>query len=503
VRRTKNKKFWQQHFNGSEWEKGAPQGPRIPYRLPELLAADHAEPVFVVEGEKDADRLASHGLVATTSSGGSNGKWTDDLNAPFKGRVVYILPDNDEPGAKYAQRIAQHLQGVAAKVSIVELPGLGSRKKDHGPDVSDWLDLGNQVENLKHIAEGAAAWSSPAPAQEGWRAHVFSAASLKDRKFDPIAWLVPQLIPEGVTILAGRPKVGKSWLALDIALAKAGGRFLLGDIHLIEGDVLYAALEDNPRRLRARIERVLTQQEQTWPARLTLATQWRRLDAGGVADAKEWAASGKDPRLIIFDTLAGVKPDRNTKDSLYEGDYKALAELQKWAGEAGLAILILHHTRKMESEDPIDGVSGTLGLAGCVDTIVILARSSKGPTFWLRGRDVEEQERAMLFNKATCRWTIRGEAEEVHRSDTRQKILTLLNDVRKVSVPLGPSEIAKQTDTTEDLVNKTLARMVEDDEIIRVSRGRYVSAARPDLLLNSPVRLSVVSFGPQADKLTN
>jgi RecA-family ATPase len=146
--------------------------------------------------------------------------------------------------------------------------------------------------------------AEPAPA-DGWRAHVFSAASLKERKFEPIAWLVPQLIPEGVTILAGRPKVGKSWLALDIALAKAGGRYVMGNLHLIEGDVLYAALEDNPRRLRARIERVLTQQEQTWPARLTLATQWRRLDAGGVADAKEWAASVKEPRLIIFDTLAG------------------------------------------------------------------------------------------------------------------------------------------------------------------------------------------------------
>ena len=68
------------------------------------------------------------------------------------------------------------------------------------------------------------------------------------------------------------------------------------------------------------------------------------------------------PRLIILDTLAGVRGDRNNKDTTYEGDYRALGELQKWAGEAGLGVLILHHTRKMESEDPIDSVSGTLGL---------------------------------------------------------------------------------------------------------------------------------------------
>jgi AAA domain len=117
------------------------------------------------------------------------------------------------------------------------------------------------------------------------------------------------------------------------------------------------------------------------------------LDAGGVADAKEWAASVKNPRLIIFDTLAGVRPDRNNKDTIYEGDYWALTELQAWAGQAGISIIVLHHTRKMESEDPIDSVSGSLGLTGCVDTVVVLARTGKGTTLYIRGRDVGEQEK--------------------------------------------------------------------------------------------------------------
>jgi hypothetical protein len=386
-------------------------------------------------------------------------------------RIVYIIPDNDDPGDKYAQRAAQNLRGVAAKVSIVELPGLGPRTIDGGADVSDWLDAGNQAENLSYIAEKAPEWTPPVP-KDGWRAHVFTAASLKEKKFEPISYLIPMLIPKGLTILAGRPKVGKSWMVLDIALALAAGRFVLGDIHLIEGDVLYAALEDNPRRLRSRIERILTQKAMTWPARLTLATQWQRLDAGGVADAKEWAASVKNPRLIIFDTLAGVRPDRNNKDTIYEGDYRALAELQAWAGQAGISIIVLHHTRKMESEDPIDSVSGSLGLTGCVDTVVVLARTGKGTTLYIRGRDVGEQEKAILFNKESCRWTILGEAEDVYRSDTRQKILTLLDDVGLVSEPLGPKEIAEQTNTNQGLVDTTLHRMVADAEIIRVSRGR-------------------------------
>ena len=176
------------------------------------------------------------------------------------------------------------------KLRLWNCRGLEIAMPDHGPDVSDWLDLGNTRENLGYIAEKAPEWAPPTP-KDGWRAHVFTAASLKEKKFEPISYVVPLLIPEGVTILAGKPKVGKSWLALDLGLTLAAGRFILGEIKLIEGDVLYAALEDNDRRLRSRIERILTQNEQKWPPRLTLATQWRRLDAGGVADAKEWAAS--------------------------------------------------------------------------------------------------------------------------------------------------------------------------------------------------------------------
>jgi hypothetical protein len=186
-----------------------------------------------------------------------------------------------------------------------------------------------------------------------------------------------------------------------------------------------------------------------------------------------------------------VRPDRNNKDTQYDGDYRALTELQEWAGKAGLAIIVLHHTRKMESDDPIDSVSGTLGLTGAADTVCVITRTGKGTTLYVRGRDVGEQEKAIMFNKESCRWTILGEAEEVYRSDTRQKILTLLNDVSLVSEPLGPKEISRQTDTSEDLVNKTLARMVTDAEIFRVSRGRYVSAGRPSLIPNTGVSKSV------------
>jgi 5S rRNA maturation endonuclease (ribonuclease M5) len=120
--RTSKKAFWQSHWDGRAWAEGKPPGPKIPYRLPEL-AERPVNPVYIVEGEKDADRPAGLGLVATTSSEGAE-KWTRELNQHFRGRHVFVLPDNDDPGRKHGRQVAENLQGIAETVTVVELPGL-------------------------------------------------------------------------------------------------------------------------------------------------------------------------------------------------------------------------------------------------------------------------------------------------------------------------------------------------------------------------------------------
>jgi putative DNA primase/helicase len=142
VVRLEPKSFRQMHWNGSGWVSGKPSGPKIPYRLSELIAAPFDAPVFICEGEKDAGRLAGCGLVATTASEGA-GKWTADLNQWFGGRIVFILADNDPAGQKHAQHVAQNLTGIAAQVRIVDLPGLPEKG-----DASDWLDAGNLASGL-------------------------------------------------------------------------------------------------------------------------------------------------------------------------------------------------------------------------------------------------------------------------------------------------------------------------------------------------------------------
>lgn len=129
---------------------------RVPYRLREVLAAvARGLPIFIVEGEKDADRLAGLGLVATTNPGGA-GKWRDEDAPHFRGALVVILPDNDPPGERHMQQVAQSLFTVTAEVKVLRLPDLPPKG-----DVSDWLAAGHSVEELQRLAEEARPWRPP------------------------------------------------------------------------------------------------------------------------------------------------------------------------------------------------------------------------------------------------------------------------------------------------------------------------------------------------------
>ena len=130
------KDFRQRHRDArGRWVWSYPRGvDQVPYRLPQLLAAPD-DPVFVVEGEKDADRLGDLGLIATTNTAGA-GNWSPSICPWLKGRTVFVLPDNDDPGRTHAEVVARSLTGVASEVRIVALPGLPPKG-----DVSDWLDV--------------------------------------------------------------------------------------------------------------------------------------------------------------------------------------------------------------------------------------------------------------------------------------------------------------------------------------------------------------------------
>jgi hypothetical protein len=310
-------------------------------------------------------------------------------------------------------------------------------------------------------------------APDWWRSKLIDVQDLCERRFPALKYVVPGLFPEGVTLLASRPKMGKSWLLLQITTAVAGGKITLTASHQpTVGDVLYLALEDNPRRLQRRLTKYFGGLRETWPGRLNVVTEWKRLDQGGLEGLREWCRSVEAPVLIAIDTLKRVRPPKRGGQNEYYADYEACQGLQNLAGELGLSIIIAHHDRKMGADDVFDTVSGTLGLTGGVDTIAILKRSGQGVTLHIQGRDMEEEiEKAVRFDRETCRWVILGEAVEVHRSNARKAVLTALT-----SIPAGLTvkEIMSATGLDKrSAIDQLLYRMGKDGEVVRSGRGRY------------------------------
>jgi putative DNA primase/helicase len=192
---------------------------RVPYRLPELLAANRDETVHLPEGEKDVDLLARLGLVATTNPGGA-GKWRDEFIAALKGRHVAILPDNDEAGREHAETVARSLYGEAASLKVVVLPGL-----PEGGDVSDWLNAGNSVDYLLRIVDETPQWEPPSSTDRTPDEFNEVGILLSDVVEESVEWLWEGRIPLGkLTVIDGDPGTGKSTLTIDLAARVSTGR---------------------------------------------------------------------------------------------------------------------------------------------------------------------------------------------------------------------------------------------------------------------------------------
>lgn len=157
------KQYPQSHWDGRQWIRGAPKTPKIPYRLPELIAAPITGVVYFCEGEKDCDNLAKLGFITTTQSGGAAASWDNALTKHFKDRHVVVVPDADAVGRKHGQKVAKALNGVAASVRVLDL----YPERRDGSDVSDWLADDPAGVKLAAFAKEAPLWEPSTETGEG------------------------------------------------------------------------------------------------------------------------------------------------------------------------------------------------------------------------------------------------------------------------------------------------------------------------------------------------
>lgn len=251
---------------------------------------------------------------------------------------------------------------------------------------------------------------------------TISAAALQGKDIPPIRWIVENLIPAGLNILASPPKYGKSWAVLDLGLSvTAGGRFL--GYQTSPCEVLYLALEDSERRLKSRMIKLLAGKNA--PAGFHFATAAHDMDNGLFDELEGFLKTHPKTGLIIIDTLQRVRGAVHGKEGAYAADYREVGGLKAFADRYGIAVLLVHHLRKMaDDSDPFNRISGTNGLMGAADTALVLTKEKRGDenaTLSVVGRDVESSDTVLRFNKDTCRWENLGDADWFAKQQARME----------------------------------------------------------------------------------
>ncbi len=300
-----------------------------------------------------------------------------------------------------------------------------------------------------------------------------SAKELGEKEFAPPRWAIPELIPEGLTILGGRPKVGKSWLCLSLAVAVATGGMALGKIQVDQGEALFLALEDPPRRLKERLDKIMPFGALPASLHFLTATDFPPLFQGGLDALSAWLKEHSQARLLVIDTFGRIKPPRGRNADSYDHDVQIMGILQGLSVQHKIALVLVHHTKKLNEVDFLANLSGTHGLTGSADCVAELTRTARGQmdgTLKLTGRDIEEQELAMRFVPDLGLWEIMGEAREFSKSQERQEILLVLRE----NGPISANQLAEITGKNIGTIRKILYRMKEKGELRLDDKNRYV-----------------------------
>ncbi|MGB6243673.1 AAA family ATPase [Gordonia sp. (in: high G+C Gram-positive bacteria)] len=339
---------------------------------------------------------------------------------------------------------------------------------------------------------------------------MFNGAWLDKQQFPQLEEIVPNVLVEGMSIIVGPPKVGKSWLVLALAIACAAGGTALGVIDVNQRPVLYLALEDGPRRLQARLRHLC--QGDPLPRQLDMLCD---VEPGTVeATIAEWLLLHHNQQpLVILDTLGKARPQRRGGEDPYLADYKVGSQLKRLVDDVpGSGLLVVHHTNKGDSGDFVDAVSGTQGIAGSADSILVLRRPRKSDeaTLAVTGRDVIEREIALLHSDG--KWQLDGFTIEsaVERAEERQQKNSLGDrsmDVLKVVNTAGDivraADVAKAIpDIAPDQARVYLNRLADADHITKVGRGQY-SAVTSVSSVTSGENLQVTLTSDDAENVTD
>lgn len=429
------------------------------YHLDEVREAVKAgAPIYVCEGEKDADTLRTLGVCATTSPQGAQSWNKADYTPLADAAQVFVVADNDKAGIERAKGLTPKLERLCAGQVEAVAPAEGLK------DAADHIMAGHTLQQFEPLK-----LSSPLDG-------MFSSEWLFKQQFPPLEYAVPGIVPEGLALLAAPPKIGKSWMVLGLAKACSEGNHAFGVIPVDRRPVLYMALEDGPRRLQNRLGSI----RGAGDPNLFFLTE---LKSDLLTTLDSFLRKYRKP-LIILDTLGKVRDVYSGNDA-YQKDYAQLGVMKEMIDRyPGASMIVVHHTRKGAADDFVQEVSGTQGLTGAVDTILTLRRDRNSGDALLNvtARDAMEGQYALTMGDNGV-WELIGddleesaEAARKHHEtsnlgDGNAKLIQYINDHPE---GVKRSDVATFMGWSDETASTNLSRLYKRGSISKSGRGVYV-----------------------------
>ena len=300
--------------------------------------------------------------------------------------------------------------------------------------------------------------------------------------YKPIEFVIDGLLAQGLYILAGAPKVGKSWLALDMCLSIAKGEKILG-LKTSQGTALYLCLEDSYARIQNRLYELTDE-----PTEMLYFSVMSDPIGGGFEEQIEgFMSEHRDLKIVFIDTLQMV---RGSTDSSYGSDYKDLSVLKALADKLEITDIVVHHTRKCKDSDPFNMISGSTGISGCVDGSLVLIenkRGSRNAKLYCVGRDIENAEINLQFDSDLKKWVVTDEPSAPKGKDNIFLAALYVYIKKKVDFSGTASELIEKLKSvsdetfysnrvTRDLVQNgyTLRKYGIDFQYKRTRNGRLI-----------------------------
>ena len=281
--------------------------------------------------------------------------------------------------------------------------------------------------------------------------------TLMDRPLEPPNFVVDTLISQGLHILAGSPKVGKSWLALWLAVTVAKGEPVWG-MSVKQGTTLYLCLEDSVLRIQNRLFEIT----EDAPDSVHFCTECAPIGQGLEEQVEGFLVAHPDTVLVLVDTLQMVRP---VHDATYANDYRDLSVLKRLADKHGIAILLIHHLRKETADDVFNRISGTTAISGAVDSSFTLVEDRRGSgkaKLSCIGRDIEYRELTLERNAENV-WELVSDSRTQPELLGGQIVILLSELMRDRAEFIGtPTELSAQIDPagSEGITPKKVSRLI-------------------------------------------